>query len=129
ERQLRDRRSARRADHRLPGHRRSRADRGGGRRPGRRDAYVGYPPGRGAAPVSLPSIDGGSSKDMDLSRVEWRTSSYSTGNGGDCVEVGAGPQLVAVRDSKDRNGPALVFSKDEWAAFLGCVKEGSPGLA
>lgn len=60
--------------------------------------------------------------------AEWRTSSHSTGNGGNCVEVGAGPQQVAVRDSKDRDGPALVFSQGAWAAFLGHIKDGHPGL-
>jgi hypothetical protein len=65
---------------------------------------------------------------MDLSRIEWRTSSYSTGNGGNCVEVGADPQHVAVRDSKDPDGPALVFSAGEWDMFVGHIKDG-PGLA
>lgn len=48
----------------------------------------------------------------------WRKSSYS-GNDGNCVEVAPGlPDAVAVRDSKDPSGPALVFARDEWAAFL-----------
>ena len=39
--------------------------------------------------------------------LSWRTSSYSTSNGGDCIEVGAAPRAVAVRDSKDPDGPVL----------------------
>jgi hypothetical protein len=66
---------------------------------------------------------------MDLSRIEWRTSSYSSSNGGQCVEVGTGPQFVAVRDSQDPAGPALVFSQDDWRAFLGHIKNAQPGPA
>lgn len=43
---------------------------------------------------------------MDLSRAEWRKSSKSSGNGGNCVEVARNlPGIVAVRDSKDPDGP------------------------
>lgn len=66
---------------------------------------------------------------MDLSRIEWRTSSYSSSNGGQCVEVGAGPQFVAVRDSQDPVGPALVFSQAHWQVFLGHLKDGQADLA
>jgi uncharacterized protein DUF397 len=56
---------------------------------------------------------------MDLTRAEWRKSSRSGGNGGNCVEVARNfPGVVAVRDSKDPLGPALVVSKDEWARFI-----------
>jgi hypothetical protein len=58
----------------------------------------------------------------DLSRADWRTSSFSGGNGS-CVEVARNlPGIVAVRDSKDRGGPALVFAPDEWTAFLAGVR-------
>lgn len=66
---------------------------------------------------------------MDLSRIEWRKSSYSTGNGGNCVEVGTGRQLIAVRDSKDPNGPALAFSRGDWDVFIRHIKDGRAGLA
>ena len=49
--------------------------------------------------------------------VGWHTSSYSS-NGGDCVEVAPAPQGVLVRDSKDRNGPALTVPTPTWQAFL-----------
>ena len=65
---------------------------------------------------------------MDLNRIEWRTSSYSSSNGGQCVQVGTGPQFVAVRDSQDPAGPALVFTEGDWQAFLGHIKDGRPGL-
>ena len=48
----------------------------------------------------------------------WRKSSYSGNGGGDCVEVAPGlPGVIAVRDSKDPDGPVLVVSRDEWARF------------
>ncbi|MGH3794707.1 MAG: DUF397 domain-containing protein [Pseudonocardiaceae bacterium] len=49
--------------------------------------------------------------------VGWRTSSYSVGNG-DCVEVATTPDAVLVRDSKDRDGPALTVPATTWRAFL-----------
>lgn len=59
----------------------------------------------------------------DLSVAAWRKSSYSNGNGGDCVEVADGfTGVVPVRDSKDPHGPALAFSADAWASFVGAVR-------
>jgi len=57
----------------------------------------------------------------------WRKSSYSGGNGGGCVEVGAQPQAggVLVRDTKDRQGPALRFTPDAWRWFAGRVRSGA----
>ena len=53
--------------------------------------------------------------------MEWRTSSYSTGDGGQCVEV-AGGNDVAVRDTKDRDGATLAFTVEAWQAFTGSLK-------
>lgn len=62
---------------------------------------------------------------MDLTRAEWRKSSRSGGNGGSCVEVATNlPGVIAVRDSKDREGPALVFTPAEWQAFLAGARKG-----
>jgi len=56
--------------------------------------------------------------------VAWSTSSYS-GTNGSCVEVARhSPGAVAVRDSKDRNGPALVFTPAQWQEFASGVKSG-----
>jgi hypothetical protein len=49
--------------------------------------------------------------------VGWRTSSYSQG-GTACVEVASAPDGVLVRDSKDRDGPALSVPAAAWRAFL-----------
>ena len=48
---------------------------------------------------------------------EWRKSSYSDGNGGQCVEV-ASAEGVAVRDTTDRDGGVLVFSAQAWQMLL-----------
>jgi hypothetical protein len=69
---------------------------------------------------------------LDLSRLAWRTSSYSGANGS-CVEVApagddpSGQRLIAVRDSKDRGGPALVFTAGQWRAFAAGIRDGSVG--
>lgn len=60
----------------------------------------------------------------DLTAAAWRKSSYSNGNGGNCIEVADGfPGVVPVRDSKDPQGPALAFSADAWASFVAAVRE------
>jgi Domain of unknown function (DUF397) len=59
---------------------------------------------------------------QDLRRAEWRTSTYSA-NGSTCVEVAGNlPGIVAVRDSKDRNGADLAFSDQAWLAFIRGIK-------
>ncbi|MFE2104280.1 DUF397 domain-containing protein [Kitasatospora sp. NPDC059463] len=65
----------------------------------------------------------------DLSRASWFKSSHS-GNGGSCVEVSADfSGIVPVRDSKDPNGPALVFPVNAWRAFVAGVQTGEFGEA
>ena len=55
----------------------------------------------------------------------WRKSSFSSANGGACVEVAGNlPGMVAVRDSKAPGGPVLVFTPAEWRAFAAGVKIG-----
>jgi hypothetical protein len=66
----------------------------------------------------------------DLSSAVWRKSSYSGSNGGQCVEVAANlPGVVAVRDSKDSAGPALVLAPDTWRAFIVAARTGAFDLA
>lgn len=61
-----------------------------------------------------------------LDAAIWRKSSYSGSNGGDCVEVAALPdQSLAVRDSKDPDGPKLTFTRAEWRTFTAAVKAGA----
>ncbi|MDH6134240.1 hypothetical protein P3T37_003642 [Kitasatospora sp. MAA4] len=63
----------------------------------------------------------------DLSGASWRKSSFST-NGGECIEVADGfPGVMPVRDSKDPQGPALVFPAVSFASFVAAVKSGEFG--
>jgi hypothetical protein len=64
--------------------------------------------------VTSPNLDG----------AVYRKSRRS-GNSGQCVEVADNlPDVVAVRDSKDRDGGTLTFSPEAWSAFLADVKGG-----
>lgn len=83
---------------------------------------------------------------MDIGNVTWRKTTYSGGNGGNCVEVGVWRKatysganggecvevastpaaLVAVRDSKDPDGPRLALSPDGWRAFTRRIKVHAP---
>jgi hypothetical protein len=59
----------------------------------------------------------------------WRRSSYSGGNGSsNCVDVRDLPGIIAVRDSKDPDGPNLVLSPADWRAFTASVKAGRRDL-
>jgi hypothetical protein len=61
----------------------------------------------------------------DLSTAAWRKTSYSNGDGGECLEVADGlPRIVPVRDSKNPHGPALVFPAGTWSAFIAGIKAG-----
>ena len=51
----------------------------------------------------------------------WRKSSYSGSNGGECVEV-ATAGAVLVRDTTDRGGPVLTFTADAWRAFTATIR-------
>ncbi|MFI1254762.1 DUF397 domain-containing protein [Streptomyces netropsis] len=58
----------------------------------------------------------------DLSTATWRKSSYSNGQGGDCVEVADDISgVVPVRDSKNPHGPALAIPVRAWASFIAAL--------
>lgn len=48
----------------------------------------------------------------------WRTATYSGANGGDCVEVSCADARVAIRDSKNPDGPKLSFTPAAWRSFM-----------
>ncbi|MEU5845149.1 MULTISPECIES: DUF397 domain-containing protein [Saccharopolyspora] len=51
----------------------------------------------------------------------WRKSTYSGANTG-CVEVGSAPDLVGIRDTKDRDSGTLAVPREAWARFVAAVK-------
>jgi len=68
--------------------------------------------------------------EVDLSHAEWRTSGGSD-DGGNCVEVAFVPgskegseHVIAVRDSRNPEGPKLIFTPAEWDAFTAGVRDG-----
>lgn len=61
---------------------------------------------------------------IDLTRAQWRKSTHSAGSGDACVEVADLAAVVAVRDSKDPQGPALAFTRQSFTAFAAQVKDG-----
>lgn len=74
---------------------------------------------------ALPSASGRPGGDDSETPVDWRKSTFSGLNG--CVEIALLDGQIAVRDSKDRNGPILRFTRAEWDAFLTGVKQGQFG--
>lgn len=60
---------------------------------------------------------------MDSMKGRWRKSTYSGGNGGECVEAADAPDMVLVRDTTNRDGGALAFSAVAWRAFTGELKK------
>jgi hypothetical protein len=61
--------------------------------------------------------------ELDLSRAQWRKSSYS-GNTGNCVEVAILDGATVVRDSKDQDGLQLFIKRGQWNAFIEFLKGG-----
>ncbi len=63
--------------------------------------------------------------DNPVTATGWRKSSYSTSNGGNCVEVAGRESRVLVRDTQDRTGPVLRFAPGVWRRFADQVKSGA----
>ncbi|WP_406860820.1 DUF397 domain-containing protein [Streptomyces sp. HUAS MG47] len=64
-------------------------------------------------------------REYDLTNARWFKSSYSNGEGGNCIEVAAGlDHVVPVRDSKTPHGDVLLIAPAAWAAFVAGVRRG-----
>ncbi|MFI5929853.1 DUF397 domain-containing protein [Micromonospora sp. NPDC051543] len=62
-----------------------------------------------------------------MTGAQWRKSTRSSGNGGDCVEVADNlPGVVLVRDTKDRDGGTLTFGPTQWQRFIDLAKAVGP---
>ncbi|MFJ5307667.1 DUF397 domain-containing protein [Streptomyces sp. NPDC088350] len=73
---------------------------------------------------SYSSGDGGECVEVALA---WHKSSYSSGEGGECVEIAPCPTTIHVRDSKrlpEDGGPVLALAPTTWQAFLGLASRG-----
>ena len=57
----------------------------------------------------------------NAAELAWFKSSYSSNEGGACVEVAHSPAAVHVRDSKDPQGPHLTIGRDAWDRFVRCA--------
>ena len=63
---------------------------------------------------------------VDLDHAEWRKSSVSSGSGGNCVEVATNLSgVIAVRDSKNPDGPVLTLTPAQWHSFAARVQRGA----
>lgn len=63
---------------------------------------------------------------MEGSRaLNWRKSSRSGNNGGQCIEVAESGRIL-IRDTKDRAGAVLVFGPNAWREFTANIKTGKP---
>jgi hypothetical protein len=65
-------------------------------------------------------------READAPQVRWHKSSHSSANG-QCVEVAPVAGTIAVRDSKNPDGPKLIFTRQAWVAFVEDVKRGPDG--
>jgi hypothetical protein len=63
--------------------------------------------------------------DKRVTASGWRKSSYTTSNGGNCIEVAGQESRVLVRDTKDRTGPMLRFAPEAWRRFAERVQAGA----
>ncbi|TDB75434.1 DUF397 domain-containing protein [Micromonospora sp. KC723] len=63
----------------------------------------------------------------DVANARWWKSTRSGDTGGSCVEVAELPDALAVRDSKDPDGPALLFGRGAWSTFVTGLRRGQRG--
>ncbi|MEU7639514.1 DUF397 domain-containing protein [Streptomyces sp. NPDC039016] len=64
------------------------------------------------------------SSDFVLAGADWLKSSYSDGDGGQCIEFSPTHALVPLRDSKCPGGPVIIVSVTGWSSFVDAVKNG-----
>lgn len=60
----------------------------------------------------------------NVRQAAWRKSSYTSQEGGTCVELADLETAVGVRDSTDPEGPVLQFGRPAVAALVGRIKNG-----
>jgi hypothetical protein len=55
---------------------------------------------------------------FDPTRARWRKSSYSSGGEANCVEVALSPEVIGIRDTKDRTAGHLIIASRSWSSLL-----------
>ncbi|MCB8907526.1 MULTISPECIES: DUF397 domain-containing protein [unclassified Streptomyces] len=65
--------------------------------------------------------------DQNLTGARWRKSSYSGDTGGNCIEIADLTAHIAVRDSKNPEGPAFLATPAAFTAFVAAAAEGRVG--
>ncbi|GAA0945059.1 DUF397 domain-containing protein [Actinocorallia libanotica] len=63
-----------------------------------------------------------------LSSARWRKSTRSDASGDNCVEIAGLPEVIAVRDSKNPDGPNLVLTRTAFTRFTRQLRTGRHGL-
>ncbi|WP_374984921.1 DUF397 domain-containing protein [Streptomyces fradiae] len=103
---------------------------GGGAAPPLKGRGRGWGRGRVELSRSLGCVErlglpgGGPGRHQPPGEPHWFKSSYSSGEGGECIEVRFAPDAVLVRDSKQATGPMLGVDADAWSAFLELAARG-----
>ncbi|GAA4238101.1 DUF397 domain-containing protein [Actinomadura meridiana] len=64
----------------------------------------------------------------ELSLAQWRKATRSSASGSDCVELAGVSRLIAIRDSKDPDGPKLLIDRSAWSKLADQVKYGELDL-
>jgi hypothetical protein len=59
---------------------------------------------------------------VNTTELAWFKSSYSTNEGGECLEIASAPTTIHIRDSKNLTGPTLAVTPITWTAFLRTVR-------
>jgi hypothetical protein len=59
---------------------------------------------------------------VNTTELAWFKSSYSTNEGGECLEIATAPTTIHIRDSKNLTGPTLAVTPTTWTAFLRAVR-------
>ncbi len=62
-------------------------------------------------------------KSLEVGDLQWRTARRSAGNGA-CVQVAPVAGAILIRDSKDQQGPVVLYPGNSWRTFLGAAKTG-----
>ena len=55
--------------------------------------------------------------------MDWRKSSYSGANGGDCLETATGRGIILIRDTTDRDGVMLSIPAGAWQRFTAALRQ------